>query len=725
MGTFRIICALMSVLVSTVAMAVSDVEAIKKYVYPQNMAASPAEYVYMPDGVTYLSLSDDCKRIVKYDIKTGNELETVMDAGNTRGCRIDDIDGFCLSPEGNKLLVYTDKTMIYRRSYKASYYVYEIKRNMLVALSEKFSHQQSPLFSPDERMVAFVAENNIYLKKLDYNTEIAVTTDGVKNEVINGVPDWVYEEEFTTDCSLAWAPDNMTLCFIKYNESTVRNYSFQLYKGACNPLEQYEFYPGQFTYKYPVAGERNSVVSVNSYDIETRKIKKIDLPDSRIEYIPRIAYGHAPERLVVTTLNREQNRMEIYLVNPKSTVAKSVYVEESTSWIAPETYETIKYYPEYFVMNSDKSGYSHLYQYSYSGNLIKQITSGQYEVTDFYGFDEIGNVYFQSTITGELNRVVSRMDKKGNIVHLSPEKGTSTADFSPFMNYAMLSYSDIETPPSYKIVSSKGKEIRMVENNAAYASEYVELPNKEFITIESDGIMLNATILKPKGFDPSKKYPVIMTQYSGPGSQQVRDRWQIDWDYYAALHGFIVVCVDGRGTGFRGNEFERIVYKRLGHYETIDQINAAKYIASLGFVDSKRIGICGWSYGGYETLMAVSNEESPYAAAVAIAPVTDWRYYDTVYAERYMLTPQSNEDGYNAGSPIENAGKLSCRLLLISGTADDNVHFQNTVEYVSQLQLAGQLCDMLIFPNMNHSINHCNARALVYAKMLDFFNRNM
>ena len=703
----------------------NDVQSISKYVFPQNVPSSPVEYVYMPDGLTYLTLNNNGKSIVKYDIKTGKEIETVIDVAKTRGAKIDAIEGFELSQDGSKLLVYTDKQMIYRRSFKASYYVYEIKRNMLVALSENFTHQQAPVFSPDARVVAFVVDNNIYLKKLDYNTEIAVTTDGKINEVINGVPDWVYEEEFTTNNSLTWSPDNMTLCFIKYNEKSVKDYTMQLYKGTCNPKRQYEFYPGEFKYKYPVAGEVNSVVSVHSYDVETRKIKKVALPDDRIEYIPRIAYGHDATRLIVTTLNREQNRMEIYAANPKSTVVKSIYVEESDSWIAPETYETIKYYPDYFILNSDKNGYSHIYQYSYSGNLMRKVTSGQYEVTDFYGFDNLGNAYFQSTITGELNRVVSKLDRKGNIVHLSDEQGTASAVFSPAMNYAMLNYSNITTPPVYKIIDIKGKEIRVLEDNASYAATYKSVPQKEFFKVKSNGIELNGVMLKPADFDTSKKYPVIMAQYSGPGSQQVRNRWQMDWEYYAVTQGFIVVCVDGRGTGFRGNEFERVVYKQLGYYETIDQLAAAKHVSSLSYVDSKRIGICGWSYGGYETLMAISHNQSPFAAAVAIAPVTDWRYYDTIYAERYMLTPQSNEEGYDAGSPIKLANNVKCPLLLMSGTADDNVHFQNTIEYVSQLQSNGILCDMLIFPNMNHSINHCNARSLVYAKMIDYFKRNM
>lgn len=719
-----IVALLFAVLIIKSIHAVNHIEQISKYVYPANAPSAPNAYTYMPDGLSYLSLGNDGKTIIRYETTTGKELEIIFDGDKSRENKLDGIEGFELSADGSKILIYRDKKMIYRRSFDAEYYVFEIKRNILIRLSDNFDRQQAPVFSPDARMVAFVAENNIYIKKLDYKTEVAVTKDGKKNEIINGVPDWTYEEEFTTDVSMSWSPDNMALCFIKYNEKDVKTYSFPLYRGTCNPNINYEYYPGDFTYKYPVAGEKNSKVSVHSYDVETRKVKNISL-SGNIEYIPRIAYACSPERLLVTTLNRAQNRMEIFSVNPKSTMAKSIYVEESSSWITPETYETLKYYPEFFVINSAKSGYSHIYQYSYSGNQIRQVTSGDYEVTDFYGIDALGNIYFQSTIMGAINRVVSKIDKKGKITHLSPEAGMASAVFAPTMDFYVLNYNNITTPPTYKVYNNKGKELRIIEDNSAYAKKYGLIPTKEFFTFSNDGLTLNGYVIKPLDFNPSKKYPIIMSQYSGPGSQEVLNRWRIDWDCYFAQQGYIVMCVDGRGTGGRGKEFESVVYKNLGHYETIDQIAAANYAVSLPYVDSNRIGMYGWSYGGYETLMAISDKNSPYVAAVAVAPVTDWRYYDSVYAERYMLTPKENEDGYNSGSPMKRAKDVKCRLLLLSGTADDNVHVQNTIEYVSELQSYGVLCDMLLFPNMNHSINHCNSRALVYAKMLDFFNRNM
>lgn len=700
------------------------VKDIAPYVYPNNVANNSAEMYYMPDGLTYLALTDDRKQVVQYSIKDGAQIEIVLDVNTNRGSKIDKISSITLSADGTKLLVYEERTPIYRHSFEATYYVYEIKRNNLKPLSDTFKKQQSPVFSPDGRMVAFVAENNIYIKKLDYGSEVAVTEDGKKDEIINGIPDWTYEEEFSTVTSMVWAPDNMTLCYLKYNEKNVPKFSFPLYKGTCEPNEEYAFYPGAFTYKYPVAGKKNSIVTLHSYDVDNRKTKDIALDANKIEYIPRISYSGV-DRLMVATLNRNQNRFELYAVNPKSTVAKSIYVDESATWISPASYEEIVYNEDNFVIMSEKTGYNHLYQYSYNGTLLKPITYGEYDVTAYYGNDIQGNHYYQSTEKGALNRVVVKLDKKGKKSYITPEIGINSVNFSPDKSYYILNNSDVNTPPNYTLYNAQGKKMRVIAENAGMLSKYGGKVIKEFFEFSNGSIKLNGYMVKPIDFDASKKYPVIMTQYSGPGSQQVLNRWVVDWDMYAAQHGYIVVCVDGRGTGGRGKAFQDVVYKNLGYYETEDQIAAAEYVASLSFVDEKRIGICGWSYGGYETLMAISIENAPYKAAVAIAPVTDWRYYDTVYAERYMSTPQENEDGYNESAPINRVDKVKCNLLLMSGTADDNVHLSNTMEYVSALQNKGILCDMLLFPNMNHSIYGCNARALVYAKMIDYFNKNM
>lgn len=732
--------ALMSVLViadnavTADAQAVIDIDGIAKYVYPGNLPESPRSFTYLPDGASYLLLDTEGKTISRYETATGRQIEMILDVTHTRENTVGSVSDFILSPDGSKLLLYTTKSPVYRRSFKADWYVFEIKRNILRPLSKQFDKQQAPVFSPDSRMVAFVADNNIYIKKIDYDSEVAVTKDGAAGKIINGIPDWTYEEEFSTDCSMAWSPDNTTLCYLRYNEEMVPLYSFPLYGGYCNADVQFAYYPGTFTYKYPVAGRPNSVVTLHSYDIETRKIKDIDLDRRQIEYIPRIAYGGiSSERLMTVTLNRAQNRMEILSVNPKSTVARSVLVEESKAWLNPMAYENIHWGDESFVIASERTGWNHLYEYSYAGQQIRQITSGEFDVTDYYGADAQGNSYYQSTaqevdiqgLTGAVSRVISKIDKTGKkIVALTPAKGWAVASFSPAMNYYVVNYSNEQTPPRHTLFNINDKEVRVLIDNSEYAARYTTLPRKEFFIFDGD-VQLNGYIIKPANFDATRKYPVIMWQYSGPGSQEVVNRWRMDWDYYAALKGFVVICVDGRGTGGRGNSFRDIVYRHLGHYETIDQLAVARYAASLPYVDGKRIGIAGWSYGGYETLMAISAPSAPFKAAVAIAPVTSWRYYDTVYAERYMLTPGENEEGYRASAPIERVADVNCSLLIMHGTADDNVHLSNTIEYVSRLQENGRVCDMLLFPNMNHSINGCGARALVYGRMVDYFTKNL
>lgn len=709
---------------------------IAKYVYPDNAAANPGKIVFAPDGESYLKIEDGGRRIARYETATGKALETVLDTSHTRENSIDGIKDFSISPDGSKLLVYSDSEPVYRRSMRAAYYVFEIKRNILRPLSKTFAMQQAPVFSPDGRMVAFVVDNNIYIKKTDYDSEVQVTSDGERNRIINGIPDWTYEEEFGTNCSMTWAPDNSTLCFVRYDEADVPTFSFPLYEGWCEPDARYALYPGDFTYKYPVAGEPNSRVSVHSYDVETRKTKEIKLPDTQIEYVPRIAYGASESApLMVVTLNRAQNRMEIYAANPKSTVVKSVLVEQAQNgWLNPTAYENLSFGRDGFVVFSERSGWNHLYKYSYAGQMLRQITSGDYEVTAYYGEDAAGNTYYQSepcastasNPSNALSRVVYKVDRQGKkLENLTGLNGWGSAEFSPLRNYYVTTYSNALTPPVYTLFNSKGKRQRVLEDNAEYASRYAGCPQKEFFTMQSDGTALNGYMLKPADFNPSKKYPVIMWQYSGPGSQEVTDRWKMDWDYYAVTQGFVVVCVDGRGTGARGAAFRNAVYKRLGRMETVDQLNAAAYAASLPFVDGDRIGISGWSYGGYETLMAVTSADSPFKAAVAIAPVTSWRYYDTVYTERFMLTPQENGDGYDNGAPVNRAANMNCRLLLMSGTADDNVHMSNTIEFVGKLQQAGRYCDMFLFPGMNHSINGCNARALVYGRMIEYFKANM
>ena len=678
------------------------------------------------DGVSYYTLRDGSK-VLKVDFKSGGE-SVVFDAATARDCDVKHFSGFLMSEDEGKILLYTDVESIYRYSFRADHYVYEIRHNKVTKLSDE-GGEEIATFSPDGRMVAFVHQNNIYIKKLDYGSVVPVTKDGKVNEIINGVPDWVYQEEFGLLNSLAWAPDNLTLSFIRWDESRVPMYSMQMYHGACNPIEENRLYPGAYNYKYPKAGCENSKVSVVSYDVENRTLKTMNVPMDADDYIPKIVYGKTSDRLMVTKLNRHQNEISLYAVNPRSTVAKLIYSEKSKSWIDYSLVTEAVYYDNFFIIRSEKSGWTHLYQYSNSGALMKQLTDGNWNVTDYYGYNPTAKTfYFQSTQVSPLDRTIAKIDAKGVITPIVDGAGTYSAIFSKNMAYYIQNFSDASTPNQYRVINTlNGKTIRTLELNEEYAAKYTanDVPKREFFKLQSDGNMLDGYMIKPINFDASKKYPVIMSQYSGPGSQQVKNSWKLDWEEYFATQGYIVVCVDGRGTGFRGKEFESAVYMRLGYYESIDQIAAAKYMAKQPYVDGNRIGIWGWSFGGYEVLMAMSQLDSPYAAGVAIAPVTDWRFYDTIYAERFMRTPNENESGYDEGSPLKRVRQQKGNLLIMAGTADDNVHITNTYQYAAEMTQQGKLLDMMVYLNMNHSINGCETRLPLYNKVLDFFNKNL
>lgn len=707
------------------AQAPGILQGISNYDSNRMPTSSPKAFTYLADGESYLMLSEDRKKIIKYETSTGKETGTVIDLDRTRENTLPTIGGYIASPNGAKLLIYSERRSLYRYSFYARYYVYDVHDNTLKPLSTEHPWQRNPLFSPDGTMVAFVSDNNIYLKKLMLGTESAVTTDGVLNEIINGVPDWGYDEEFDITCAMTWSPDNNTLVYLKFNESKVPMFTFPLYQGTCPSESQYAIYPGIFSYKYSVPGEPNSTVSLHSFDIDNRKTKDIPFPGNP-EYITRFWYAPGnSDCLLVTTLNREQTRMELFSANPKSTTTKSLLVEQPGAWVMPETYENIKLLPTSFVIMSPRSGYTHLYEYSYEGQLLRTITSGNFDVFDYYGCDAQGNHYYQSDATGPVNRVVSRIDKKNNVTDISSGKGVARANFSPACNYFVLTESSSTKAPDYTLYNTKLKKLRVLAENGAVTARYASLPHREFIKVPSaqSGLELNAYIIKPANFDPSKKYPLIVWQYSGPGSASVLDSWSIGWEQFATVdQGYIVACVDPRGTAGRGYEFMTSVYRHLGRNETADQCAAARYFASLPYVDGSKIGIAGWSYGGYETLMSISAPDTPFKAGVSIAPVTSWRYYDSIYTERYMLTPAQNPEGYDSSAPVNLTATMNVPLLLMHGTADDNVHFTNTVEYLTALQAGGKLCNLMIFPNKNHSIAGCNARELVYSNMISHFN---
>lgn len=698
---------------------------LQDFVLSQSRPQGIGEVVSAADGISYYQLSDDGAKILKIGYADGKSA-VVFDSGTARDCNVKSWNGYQMSRDEGKILLWTSAEPIYRHSFSADYYVYEVRHNKLTKLSDTGGEEIATL-SPDGRMVAFVKDNNVFVKKLDYGTVVPVTTDGERNKVINGVPDWVYQEEFGMLNSLCWSPDNLTLAFIRWDESQVPMYSMTMYEGVCSPNKDYALYPGRFDFKYPVAGEKNSDVSVMCYDVENRTLKKAKLPDGVGYYIPHMAFSGDATKLMVSTLNRTQNDFHIYAVNPRSLIAKSVYAEKSDTWFDSELANSVCYYDTYFVIPSEKSGFTQLYQYSLSGALMKQLTTGNENVTAYYGHDAKRGLFYYQRTNGPLNRTVECVDAKGKVRAFDGGVGTTSATFSSDFSYFIKKFSDVNTPTQYTVVNAANKTVRNLEMNEDYAKTYCSsaVPKKEFFKMTSDGVELNGYIIKPADFDSSKKYPVIMSQYSGPGSQQVLNQWGVDWQQYFAMQGYVICCVDGRGTGGRGKAFQSLVYMNLGKYESIDQIAAAEYMASKPWVDKNKIGIWGWSYGGYEVLMAMSQPNAKYAAGVSIAPVTSWRFYDTIYAERYMRTPKENAAGYKASAPLDNVANQKGKLLIMFGSADDNVHIVNEMQYVAKMTSLNKQVDMMVYPNMNHSINGCGVRYPLYQRVLNFFNDNL
>ena len=690
----------------------------------------------MLDGEHYTQISPDHKRIVKYSFKTGEEVGTVFDVATARNHTLKSFDDYILSPDESLILIQTETKPIYRRSFTAVYYIYNVKNRTLEPLSEG-GPQQVPLFSPDSHQIAFVRNNNIFLVKLLFgNSESQVTKDGEYNKVLNGIPDWVYEEEFGFNRAFDFSADSRMIAYIRFDESQVPMFSFPEYKGMFPSRDEYASYPGAYTYKYPKAGETNSTVSVHTFDIKSRVTRKMNLEMDADGYIPRIKFTSDPEKLAIMTLNRHQNRFNVYMANPRSALCKTVIRDEAEQYIKEPAYSDIVFYPENIVMMSERDGYNHLYLYSIGGNLIKQITSGKFEVKEFLGWDQKTNVfYYTSNEESPLRSAVYKVDGKGKKTKLSTRVGTNNALFSKNFAYYINTYSSKDIPTLITLNNNKGKEMATLMDNAELKSKVANLnmPTKEFFTFKTpDGVELNGWMMKPAHFDPNKKYPVIMHQYSGPGSQQVLDRWGIGsfgdggmFEAYMCDKGYIMVCVDGRGTGGRGAAFEKCTYLFLGVKESKDQAAAAHYLSTQPYIDGTRIGIWGWSFGGYNTLMSMSEGSGAFKAGVAIAAPTDWRFYDSVYTERFMRTPKENGEGYDAGSPIKQAAKLQGKLLLIHGTADDNVHFQNCAEYSEALVQANKQFDMQVYTNRNHGISGGNTRNHLMNRVADFFIENL
>ena len=679
----------------------------------------------------YAQLSRDGKQIVQYSFKTGKQTAVLFDVNNTQGERVDQFDGYIMSPDGRYILIATQRQAVYRRSFKAVYYIYTVQSKKLERLSDG-GPQQAPVWSPDGNSVAFVRDNNIFLVKLLYgNSESQVTKDGKFNEVINGIPDWVNEEEFGLSRALTFNADGTMLCWIKYDESKVKQYSLQFFKGSKPERMENATYPSSYSYKYPKAGEDNSIVSAWSFDIKSRRTQQLNIPLAEDGYMPRILSTEDPDKIVIFTMNRHQDVLNLYSVNPRSTVSKLLIKESVPKYVKEETLDNIRLGKDYILLPSDRDGFMQLYLYSGTGTLKRKIGDGKFDITNVYGVDEkTGDVYYQAAALNAHDRQIYVSHTNGKVERLTNQEGWNTAIFSGDYQYFVNTWSDYNTPYVYTTRKSDGKIIATnVDNHElkAKTQQYGWSKREAFSFTTSEGIKLDGWIVKPAQFNASKKYPVIMYQYSGPGSQQVINSWSAGamgqggaFDQYLAQQGCSVVCVEGRGTGGRGADFEKSTYLKLGDLESKDQVEAASYLATLPYVDKDNIGIWGWSFGGFNTLMSMSNGKSIFKAGVAVAPPTDWRFYDTIYTERYMRTPKENPQGYDV-NPIQRANNLSGALLICHGMADDNVHPQNAFEYSEALIQADKDFKEIYYTNRNHSIFGGNTRNHLLRQITEWF----
>ena len=688
----------------------------------------------LADGESYSQLVDG-KRIVVSSFKTGEQTGVLFDADNTKGkVKVSRIDGYIMSPNQKNILLRTQTQSIYRHSTTAVYYIYNVQNRTLAPLSDG-GPQECPLWSPDGNMVGFVREGNLFLVKLLFdNAEVQITKDGKFNSIINGKADWVYEEEFVTNRSFDFNADATMLAWIRYDESQVPLFSFPMYKGMLPEMKENAEYPGAYEYKYPIAGQPNSKVSVHTFDIKSRATREVKVPLEAEGYIPRIAFSSDPDKLLILTQNRHQDKLQVWVANPRSTECRCIVTDEVKPYVADKTYTLFKTIKDGFILMSERSGFAHLYQYNLLGTLKREIGKGQDIITDFYGYDEkTGTYYYQAQDGGPLRTGVYKCDAKGKVTSISTEPGQNSAIFSGNFKQLMLTHHSAATPPTYTLRNDKGKVQKTLQDNAALKQKIdgMNLAKIEFFQFQTqDGVDLNGIMVKPADFDANKKYPVILFQYSGPGSQQVLDSWYAGncsaalLERYMAQEGFVSVIVDGRGTGGRGAEFEKQTYMKLGQLESHDQVETAIYLSKLPWVDAKHIGIWGWSFGGFNTLMSMSEGRPVFYAGVAVAPPTSWRYYDTVYTERFMRTPKENQEGYDC-SPITRAKNLSGSLLIIHGLADDNVHFRNVAEYTEALVHADKDFRQLTYTNRNHSIYGGNTRNHLFRQLINHFKQSM
>ena len=661
------------------------------------------------------------QQIELFDYTTLQKVATLIDTKNYPALA-DGIDSYTFSNDEKQILIANNSNPIFRHSFTADYYLYNLTSKELTKILERV---QEPTFSPDGKKIAFARENNLYIYDIASKETTQVTTDGKKNAIINGITDWVYEEEFAFVRAFDWSADSKKLAYIRFDESEVPEFTMNIY--------QKNLYPTVETFKYPKAGEKNATVSLHIYNMEAGASKNIALGNYSDFYIARMKWTNDANTLCAQVLNRHQDNLDLLFIDGNSGAARVVMNEKDAAYV--DVTDNLTFLKDNsFIWTSEKDGYNHIYLFDKNGKLKNQVTKGAWEVTSYYGFDEkTKTVYYQSTENGSIVRDIYRISLNGkNKVKLSQQVGTNNATFSPNFDFFINTYSSATTPPTYTLNSSKdGKLVKGILDNGSLLEKLKKynLPVKEYFELTTEkGHKLNAWMIKPKDFDASKKYPVFMYQYSGPGSQQVANHW-LDtndmWFMMLSQQGYITVCVDGRGTGFKGAAFKKVTQKELGKYEVEDQIDAAKVLGSYSYVDKSRIGIFGWSYGGFMASNCLLKGADVFKMAIAVAPVTNWRFYDSIYTERYMQTPQENASGYDTNSPINFADKLKGNFLLIHGTADDNVHFQNSMQFVEALVQANKQFDWAVYPDKNHGIYGGKTRIQLYNKMTNYIKEKL
>lgn len=661
------------------------------------------------------------QQIELFDYANLQKVATIIDTKNFKSLA-DGIDSYTFSNDEKQMLIANASTPIFRHSFTADYFLFNLTTKELSKILERV---QEPTFSPDGKKIAFARENNLFVYDIALKETTQITTDGKKNSIINGITDWVYEEEFAFVRAFDWSADSKKLAYIRFDESEVPELSMNIF--------QKNLYPSVETFKYPKAGEKNSSVSLFIYDVTAGASKNIALGNYSDFYIARMKWTNDANTLCAQVLNRHQDNLDLLFIDGNSGVARVVMNEKDAAYV--DVTDNLTFLKDNsFIWTSEKDGFNHIYLYDKNGKLKNQVTKGFWEVTSYYGYDEkTKTVYYQSTENGSTVRDIYKISLNGkNKVKLSQQVGTNTATFSPNYEYFINSYSSATTPPTYTLNNSKdGKLVKGIIDNSSLLDKLKKynLPSKDYFELTTEkGHKLNAWMIKPKDFDASKKYPVFMYQYSGPGSQQVANDW-LDtndmWFMMLSQQGYITVCVDGRGTGFKGAAFKKVTQKELGKYEVEDQIDAAKVLGSYSYVDKSRIGIFGWSYGGFMASNCILKGADVFKMAIAVAPVTNWRFYDSIYTERYMQTPQENSSGYDTNSPINFADKLKGNFLLIHGSADDNVHFQNSMQFVEALVQANKQFDWAVYPDKNHGIYGGKTRIQLFNKMTNFIKEKL